>query len=68
MAKLILGLVVTDVYIRLPMATLYGIFFIHNTSVGLEGQSLQEYATPGTMGVAKGFASARANWVRIESI
>jgi hypothetical protein len=40
MAKVISGLVVTEAYIRLPIASLYGTFLIRLMSLGLEGESL----------------------------
>ena len=68
MAKEMSGLVATEVYIKLPVASLYGTFLMQSMSVRLEGESLWENIAPGTMGVAWAFASASANHARILSI
>ena len=65
-AKEMLGLVATEVYIRLPIASLYGTFLMQSMSMGLKGELLQENTTPSTMGVAWAFVSASTNHTRIE--
>jgi hypothetical protein len=64
-AKEMLGLVAMEVYIRLPIASLYGTFFMGIMLLGLEGELLQENTAPGTMGVDWAFMLASANHARM---
>ena len=59
MANVMSGLVATEAYIRLPIASLYGTLLMRSILIGAEGESLQEYVAPGIMGMAWAFASLR---------
>jgi hypothetical protein len=67
-AKVMLGRVATDTYMRLQIASRYGTFPICASSVVSVGMSERVYDAPGTIGVAYPRASCRPNQARTESI